>query len=44
MKINENNVREVVFAKYFEWVLNGLIGSICRIATQIQGRKSLLKY
>jgi len=44
MKINENNMLEVVFAKYFEWVLNGLIGSICRIATQIQGRKSFLKY
>jgi len=44
MKLNENNVHEVVFAKYFAWVLNGLIGNICRIATQIQGRKSFLKY
>ena len=37
-------MHEVVFAKYFAWVLNGLIGNICRIATQIQGRKSFLKY
>ena len=36
MKINENYVREAVFAKYFERVLNGLIGSICRIAPKFK--------
>ena len=31
-----------MIANHLEWVLNGLVGSICRIATQILGRKSFL--